>query len=162
MEIFQGGVTLAEQAVRLAQLIFLPVMGIMCLTGLLLLLTAGKSPRRKRAGYVFSLGGTIGAFMVAYIPLLAFEFFGTEPTAATGDETIYSIVDSYGGFGQGAFTAIQYVAIPLVGTIFYIGVFVQLLAAKSPQRKRVGLGLMIFAPIVLGAVYIIPQLLELL
>lgn len=151
--------TVLEQIVRFLQLIGIPIMGVLFIAGMLILLTSGKNPRRRRAGYIMTIAFGIGILLVAYVPLLAYEFGGDEPWEATGDESIESMVDSSSGLGAVLFKGIKYGAIPLTFSMFYLGMLVVLLAAKSPQRKRLGIGIMILCPIVLTVVFVLPLLL---
>ncbi|WP_145949559.1 hypothetical protein [Paenibacillus sp. Y412MC10] len=161
-DIFEGVDTLFEQLIRLLQLVGLPLFSVLLVVGFLLLLTAGKNPRRKKMGYVFVLFFGIGALLIAYAPLIANAIGGSEPAPAQGDETITSMVDSAGGVGPKLFKAVWYVSIPVVFTMFYYGLLVRLSAAKNPMRKRLGLGMMIFSPIALLAAYVVPALTHML
>ncbi|WP_158299634.1 hypothetical protein [Paenibacillus antri] len=150
---------LFEQVIRLLQLVGIPVMGVLFIVGFIILLTSGKNPRRKRAGYIMTIVFGIGILLVSYVPLLAYKYGGEAPKEATGDETIYSMVDSSAGLGSMFFTGLKYAAIPLTFTMFYIGIMIVLLAAKSPQRKRLGIGISLLSPITLAIVFLIPVLL---
>jgi hypothetical protein len=156
----QAASTVMEQAIRLLQLVGIPVMGLLFLIGLLVLLTSGKNPRRKRAGFIMSLAFGIGILVVSYVPLLGYEYLSSDrPLEATGNETIESMVDSSTGIGDYLFKGLRYTAIPITFSIFYLGMLIMLLAAKSPQRKRLGLGMMILSPIVMSTVFALPYLL---
>ncbi|MED0677062.1 hypothetical protein ABEV55_08465 [Aneurinibacillus thermoaerophilus] len=154
---FSFGV-LFEQAIRLLQLIGIPAMAGLFIIGLLLLLTAGKNPLRKRIGFIFTLGFGFGTLAVAYVPAIAYTVSGEAPQRATGHETLEGMVNSSSFIGESLFTAIQYTMIPLTFTTFYMGVIIRLLAAKNPQRRRIGIGFMMFSPIVLGMSYVVPRL----
>ncbi len=154
--------TVVEQFIRLLQLVGIPLFASLVVIGLLLLLTSGKNPRRKRAGYIMSIGFTIGVFTVAYVPLLTYHYGGDAPRTATGDETIHSLVDSSAELGSYIFNGLIYASIPLTFTMFYIGLIIMLTAAKSPQKKRLGLGVMIMSPLVQSVVFLFPKLLSLL
>ncbi|MFC5450658.1 hypothetical protein ACFPOG_20610 [Paenibacillus aestuarii] len=149
--------TVMEQLIRLLQLIGIPVMGVLFIIGFLVLLTSGKNPRRKRAGYIMTVAFGIGILIISYIPLLAYEYGGMRE--ATGNETIDSMVNSSAGLGAVFFKGLKYAAVPLTFTMFYVGVLVALVAAKSPQRKRLGMGICILSPIALLIVFVIPLLL---
>lgn len=160
MEQMQHAVnTVMEQLIRLLQLVGIPAMGVLFIVGALILLTSGKNPRRKRAGYIMTVVFGIGILIVAYVPLLAYEYGGDAPRTVTGNESIESMVDSSAGLGGIFFKALKYISVPLTFTMFYLGILVILLAAKSPQRKRLGIGISILSPLVLAVVFLIPLLL---
>lgn len=149
--------TVGEQAIRLIQLVGIPIAGALFIIGLLILLTAGKNPRRKRIGYTFTIGFGILMLLVAYIPSLSMVYMGDHLKEAHG-ETIQSMVNSGSGIGNTIFKGIQYATIPTVFFTFHLGVVIRLFAAKSPQRARLGVGLMIFSPFVTLVAYAIPHL----
>jgi hypothetical protein len=153
-----AGQTVLEQAVRLLQLVGLPIIGVLLVIGFMILLTSGKNPRRKRIGYAFSIGFFILLLLDAYLPVFIFHYTGDTPHSATGRETIYGMVSSTGGIGDMLFTALKHISIPLTFMVFYIGILVALCAAKNPQRKRLGVGLMMFSPVVLGLTWLVPYI----
>jgi hypothetical protein len=161
--LFNNVMEAVNQVVRLAQVVGIPVMGFLFALGFIFLLTAGKNPIRKRRGVVFLIVFGLGTFIVAYVPALMHTFAGDAPTEAQttmgSGKTVSELVNATQPFGTKIFTALKYVAFPITGTMFYVGVFVKLLAGKSPQRKRLGLGLAIFSPITMGLVLVIPLLL---
>lgn len=154
--------TVFGQAIRLIQLVGIPLMGFLLVLGLIILLTSGKNPRRKRAGMIMTIGFSIGVFVISYVPLLAYRYGGDRPREATGNETVNNMVDSSAGFGSSLFTGLKYGSIPLVFTMFYVGMIIILTASKSPQKKRLGLGIMLLSPLVLTVVFILPKLLPML
>lgn len=154
--------TVLEQAIRLLQLVGLPIMGVLLVVGLMTLLTSGKNPRRKRVGYTFTIGFSILTLLVAYLPAFIFFHSGDTPREATGNETIEGMVNSTAGIGEKLFTAVQYIASPLTFFVFVLGILIVLCAAKNPQRIRLGYGMMLFSPIVLGMSFVIPYLISIL
>jgi hypothetical protein len=72
---------------------------------------------------------------------------------------VEEIVDRTVPVGGIIFNALKYVAIPITGTMFYIGLLVRLLAGKDPARKRLGIGLAMFSPLTMAVVLVIPLLL---
>ncbi|MNW62689.1 hypothetical protein D3C74_408350 [compost metagenome] len=72
------------------------------------------------------------------------------------------MVNGAGSIGPQLFKGVWFVSIPIVFTMFYFGLLVRLSAAKNPQKKRLGLGMMLFSPIVLLAAYIMPKLVQML
>ncbi|MBP1932027.1 hypothetical protein [Ammoniphilus resinae] len=154
--------TVIEQAIRLIQLVGLPVMGVLLIIGLMILLTSGKNPRRKRVGYTFTIGFTILILLVAFIPAFFFFYYGDGPKAATGNESIEGMVNDTAGIGGILFKAVQYIASPLTFFVFVLGILIVLCAGKNPQRIRLGYGMMLFSPIVLGVAFAIPYLISIL
>ncbi len=161
-DIFSGLMILLEQLIRLFQLVGLPIFSVLMIVGFLLLLTSGKNPRRKKMGYVFIIAFGVLTLLIAYAPLLGHSIFGVKPLEANGDETVENMVDAAGEIGPMLFKGVWYVSIPVVFTMFYFGLLVRLSAAKNPQRRRLGLGMMIFCPVVLLAAYVTPSLMNML
>lgn len=147
------------QVVRFVQLVGIPVMACLFGLGFIFLLTAGKNPMRKRRGMIFVIVFGIGTFLVAYVPAIVHTFAGDAPGQSSSGQSVEQLVDSAAPAGSIIFTALKYIAIPITGTMFYIGVFVRLMAAKIPGRKRLGIGLMMFSPLTLAVVILIPTLL---
>ncbi|GAA0854161.1 hypothetical protein ABER99_20590 [Paenibacillus glucanolyticus] len=161
-EIFGGLHVLFEQLIRLLQIVGLPIFSVLLIVGFLLLLTSGKNPRRKKMGYVFTIVFGIGALLIAYAPLVAHSLGGMEFSQDQQNETVESMVDGAGTIGPSLYKGVWYISVPVVFTMFYFGLLVRLSAAKNPQRKRLGLGMMIFSPLVLLAAYLIPSLTNML
>lgn len=148
-----------NQLVRLAQIVGIPVMASLCILGFLFLLTAGKNPIRKRRGLLFVIFFGIGTFLIAYIPALVQFYAGNSPSETSTGQSVEELVDSTLPLGSVLFNALKYIAIPVTGTMFYIGIFIRLMAGKNPGRKRLGMGLTMFSPLTMGIVLIIPLLL---
>lgn len=147
------------QLIRLAQLVCIPVFAFLFALGFIFLLTAGKNPMRKRRGLLFVIAFGIGTFIVAYIPAIVHTFAGDTPSQTSNGSSVEHLVNSAAPVGSIIFTGLKYIAIPITGTMFYVGIFVRLLAGKSPGRKRLGLGLSMFSPLTLAIVLVIPLLL---
>ncbi|QNR65109.1 hypothetical protein IAQ67_14390 [Paenibacillus peoriae] len=161
-DLFDGLKVLVEQLVRLLQLVGLPIFTVLIIVGFLLLLTSGKNPRRKKMGYVFVVIFGSGALLIAYAPLIAHSFVGVESQSAHSGDSVENMVNGAGSIGPQLFKGVWFVSIPIVFTMFYFGLLVRLSAAKNPQKKRLGLGMMLFSPIVLLAAYIMPKLVQML
>ncbi len=157
-DLFDGLKVLVEQLVRLLQLVGLPIFTVLIIVGFLLLLTSGKNPRRKKTGYVFVVLFGSGALLIAYTPLIAHSFMGLGPQSAHVGDSVENMVNGAGSIGPQLFTGVWYISIPIVFTMFYYGLLVRLSAAKNPQKKRLGIGMMLFSPIVLLAAYVVPKL----
>lgn len=147
------------QLVRLVQIVGIPIFGCLFGIGFILLLTAGKNPIRKRRGLLFVIFFGIGTFLVAYVPAIVHTFAGDAPGQSSSAKTVEEIVDSTTPLGSIIFNALKYIAIPVTATMFYIGIFVRLLAGKDPARKRLGIGLAMFSPLTMAIVLAIPLLL---
>lgn len=147
------------QVVRLVQLVGIPVFSCLVGLGVILLLTAGKNPIRKRRGLLFVIFFGIGTFLIAYIPSIIHSFAGEAPSQSASGQTVEELVDSTVPVGSIIFNALKYIAIPVTWTMFYIGIFVRLLAAKDPARKRLGIGLVMFSPLTMVVVLVLPLLL---
>lgn len=147
-----------EQAIRFLQIIGIPLMAFLCVIGFLILLTSGKNPLRKRLGYKFVIVFGIGILIIAYAPLLRYSYAPDTPVQGNTD-SVEGLVDSTMGFGSYIFKGLWYASIPVVVTMFYAGMNVRLVAGKNPQTKRLGLGLMMFSPLVLGIAFVLPSLL---
>ncbi|KIV58573.1 hypothetical protein AM501_05310 [Aneurinibacillus migulanus] len=145
-----------EQGIRLLQMVGVPVMAGLFIIGLMFLLTAGKNPFRKRIGYLMSIGFGIGVLAIAYLPAIIYTINGEASGKASEHESLEAVVSSSSFIGESFFTAIQYVMLPLAFSTFYMGVIIRLVAAKNPQRRRIGIGLMLFSPLVLGISHVIP------
>lgn len=146
-----------EQGIRLLQIIGIPLMTVLCIIGFLILLTSGKNPLRKRLGYRFVIVFGIGALLIGYIPLFRYRYYPDTPVQGNVD-SVEGMVNSTMNFGSYLFNGLWYASIPIVVTMFYIGMNVRLVAGKNPQTKRLGLGLMMFAPLVLGIAFMLPSL----
>jgi MFS family permease len=147
------------QLVRLVQIVGIPLFASLFGIGCILLLTAGKNPVRKRRGLLFVIFFGIGTFLIAYIPAIVHTFAGEAPSQTANGQTVEEIVDRTVPVGGIIFNALKYVAIPITGTMFYIGLLVRLLAGKDPARKRLGIGLAMFSPLTMAVVLVIPLLL---
>lgn len=158
----ESTITFSQQIIRFIQIVGIPLFGFLLLIGLIILLTSGKNPHRKRKGFVMTIVSGIGVLAISYVPVLSYYWGQKRSENVTGNETIESMVDSSRSIGSFLFESIQKGSIPILFTVFYIGLIILLTAAKSPQKKRLGIGTMIFSPIVLGVVFIMPQLLSLL
>lgn len=159
MSVIDSVGTLFEIGIRFLQMIGIPVMAVICLLGFLLILTAGKNPRRKRAGYILTIVFGLCMLLVAYMPLLSYQMEQTTKMTNAQNPDIHKRVDSTGGLiGRNLFLAMQYIAIPITFTTFYTGFGVRLNAAGNPQRKRLGIGLMIFSPITCALIFVMPYL----
>lgn len=161
-DIFSGLYVLIQQLVRLLQLVGLPVFTVLFIIGLLFLLTAGKNPIRKRRGYIFAIIFGVGALLIAYLPVITHMFGNSTPTVVDKNDDIVGMVDSAAILGPNLFKGVWYVSVPVVFTMFYMGMLMRSVAGKNPQRKRLGLGMMIFSPIVLGLAYAVPILTKML
>lgn len=148
-----------DQVIRLAQLVCIPVFAVLCAIGFILLLTAGKNPMRKRRGLIFVLAFGVGTFLIAYVPAIVHTFAGDTPGETSQYNRVEQFVDSAVPLGSLLFVGLKYVAIPVTGTMFYVGFFVRLMAGKNPARKRLGIGLSMFAPATMAIVLAIPMLL---
>lgn len=149
---------LIEQAVRLLQIVGIPLMAFLCIIGFLILLTAGKNPLRKRLGYKFVIVFGIGILLIAYAPLLRYSYAPATPTEGNTD-SVEEMVNSTINFGAYIFKGLWYASIPVVVTMFYTGMNVRFVVSKNPQTKRLGLGLMLFSPLVLAIAFVLPSLL---
>ncbi|WP_408895243.1 hypothetical protein [Paenibacillus taichungensis] len=147
------------QVIRLAQIVGIPVFACLFGLGFILLLTAGKNPIRKRRGLLFVIAFGFGTFLIAYVPAIVHTFVGDAPNQTSTGQSVKQLVDSTMPFGSIIFNGLKWIAIPVTGTMFYIGIFVRLMAAKNPGRKRMGVGLVMFSPLTLGVVLLIPKLL---
>lgn len=161
-DILSGFYVLIQQMVRLLQLVGLPVFAVLFIIGLLFLLTAGKNPIRKRRGYIFAIVFGIGALLIAYLPVITHMFGNSTPAAVDKNDDIVEMVGSAAILGPNLFKGVWYISIPVVFTMFYMGMLIRSVAGKNPQRKRLGLGMMIFSPLVLGAAYVVPILTKML
>ncbi|RRJ54685.1 hypothetical protein EHV15_34370 [Paenibacillus oralis] len=148
-----------HQLIRLAQIVGIPVLSCLFALGFILLLTAGKNPIRKRRGMIFIIVFGIGTFLIAYVPAIIHSFAGEAPGQTSSGHSVEQLVDSAMPVGSIIFSALKYIAIPITGTMFYIGIFVRLMAGKNPGRKRLGIGLTMFSPLTMGVVLLIPLLL---
>ncbi|WP_433709118.1 hypothetical protein [Paenibacillus illinoisensis] len=156
---FENVIQSVFQVVRLAQIVGIPVFAFLFGLGFLFLLTAGKNPIRKRRGLLFVITFGLGTFLIAYVPAIVHTFAGETPSQALSGRSVEQLVDSTAPIGTIIFNGLKWIAIPVTGTMFYIGIFVRLMAAKNPGRKRVGIGLVMFSPLTLGIVLLIPKLL---
>ncbi|MFS0558564.1 hypothetical protein [Brevibacillus sp. 179-C9.3 HS] len=148
-----------EIAIRFLQMVGIPVLAVLTLIGLLTLLTAGKNPRRKRTGYIITIVFGICMLMVAYAPLLSYQMELTTKTLNVQNPNVHQRVDSTGGLiGSNLFKGLQYASIPITVTTFYLGFGIRLNAAGNPQRKRLGIGLLLFSPLTLVVVFLMPTL----
>lgn len=147
------------QVIRLAQLVCIPVFACLFALGFIFLLTAGKNPMRKRRGMIFVIAFGLGTFLIAYVPAIVHTFAGEAPSQTSSGQSVEQLVDSATPVGSVIFTALKYIAIPITGTMFYIGIFVRLMAGKNPGRKRLGIGLAMFSPLTMAVVLIIPMIL---
>lgn len=147
------------QVIRLAQVVCIPVFACLFAVGFIFLLTAGKNPMRKRRGMIFVIAFGIGTFLIAYVPAIVHSFAGEAPSQTSNGSSVEQIVDSAAPVGSIIFNALKYIAIPITATMFYVGIFVRLMAGKNPGRKRLGLGLTMFSPLTMVVVLIIPMLL---
>jgi len=140
-----------HQVVRLVQVIGIPVMVLLFLLGFVLILTSGKNPIRKRRGYIFIIIFGIGAFAVAYLPAIIHNYTVDQPLQLTDKhKTVKDYVDSATPIGTILFNT---------GFMFYAGVIVRFMAPKNPSRRRKGIGLVLFAPLTMFFVYIVPKIL---
>jgi len=156
---FENVMNALNQVIRFAQIVGIPVFSCLFAIGFILILTAGKNPIRKRRGLIFIIGFGIGTFIIAYIPSLIHTFVGDTPSETSRGNSVERLVDSAMPIGSIIFNVLKYAAIPITGTMFYVGIFIRLMAGKIPGRKRLGIGLAIFSPITMGIVLVIPMLL---
>lgn len=147
------------QLIRLAQMVCIPVFACLFALGFIFLLTAGKNPIRKRRGMIFVIVFGIGTFLIAYVPAIIHTFAGEAPSQTPSGNSVEELVDSTAPLGSIIFNALKHIAIPITGTMFYIGIFVRLMAAKNPGRKRLGIGLTMFSPLTMAVILVIPMLL---
>lgn len=153
---------LLEQFVRLLQLVGIPLFGTMFVLGIVILLTSGKNPWRRRLGYIMTITCFFGVLGIAYAPAIVYMYENEVPIYLAKYKTVNTMVDGSTTVGNLLFKGLWYATVPICATIFYVGGIIRLQAAKNPQRTRLGWGLMMFSPIVLGVAYVVPSLLSLL
>lgn len=158
MEPISGLGEVFNQFVRLLQIVGLPLFGGLFVIGLLVLLTAGKNPFRRRLGFVFSLGFGIGVLLVASVPLLTEYYSPDSPHEPTGEETVQGMVDSTTVVGGWVYETLERASLFIVIIMFYVGIQLWLKAARRPQQKRLGIGIVLFSPFILLIVHVLPKL----
>jgi len=153
-------INLIHQLIRLGQQLGIPVFIAVSLVGLLLMLTAGKNPIRKKLGLLLMIFFVLAAFAIAYTPSISNTITaGKSPTKAEYG-SIKEAVDATQPVGATLFKALFYAAIPITGIMFYVGLIIRFVAGKIPARKRMGIGLMMFSPTAMIAIIVIPKLLK--
>jgi hypothetical protein len=155
-----AALTVLTQAVRFLQLVGIPLVAVHGVIGMLILLTSGKNPRRKRMGYVISIGSFIVTFLICYVPALVYYYGGDTPHQVTGKETIQGTVNSSAIIGENSYHMLQRISGITTFCVFVFGFFVVACAGKNPVRKRLGLGFMMFSPIVLALSYLLPSIIQ--
>ncbi len=144
-----AAVTVLQQAIRYLQLTFIPIFFVIILIGFVFFLIALKNPYNKRKGYVFTIGGFIALLFFTYGP--AFIVYYTKPKEAQlvpQDSSIFIIAETTQHIGWNFFNVVWAISEPIIFGMFYIGIFLILLSAKSPLLKRIGYACMIFSPLV--------------
>ncbi|MGF7036061.1 hypothetical protein J2T17_007112 [Paenibacillus mucilaginosus] len=137
------------------------IMTLGALVGVMLILIAGKNPITKRVGYVMSIAFGVSIFTVAYGPILFYYYTGggivSEEVRQT--EEIFSSATSW--LDQ-LFGVLLKIGTPIVVTIILIGLFVRGRGSNNPQLKRMGIGMVLFSPVVLLLFVVVPKLLQFL
>lgn len=144
---FEGISEGVGQIIRMVQLILVPLCGLICIWGLLLLFYAFKNPIRKRKAYLFSIFGGIGFLLFTYLPLLMAYFLFEKPKSSGTGVTAEKFVGEFSYISQNIYDFTIVLAEPFLVFLFYMGVFFWLLAAKNPQLKRMGKGLIVGTPV---------------
>lgn len=142
-----------EKGIGLLQIIFIPTFFIMFLLGLIFFIIAMRNPIRKRTGYLLTITGFIGSLFITYGPLIIYYI-----SQNNEDWTSSGISSSVEGIGWKVYDILATILTPLIGVMFYVGVGFWLLAAKSPTRKRIGIGLMLFSPLTYVIMQYLPEL----
>ena len=135
------------QLIRLGQMFLVPACGLIFMWGLILLFYAFKNPIRKRKAYLFSIFGGIGFLLFTYLPLLLTYFVFAKPKSAPANATAEKLVDGFSPLYQKIYDFGIVLAEPFIVFLFYMGVFFWLMAAKNPQIKRMGIGLIVGTPV---------------
>lgn len=135
------------QLIRLVQMVLVPACGLIFMWGLILLFYAFKNPIRKRKAYLFSIFGGIGFLLFTYLPLLLAYFLFAKPKSAPDGAIAEKLVDGFSPLYLKIYDFAIVLAEPFIVFLFYMGVFFWLMAAKNPQIKRMGIGLIVGTPV---------------
>lgn len=142
----EAATIVGQQAIRFVQLTFIPIMFLIIFIGFFLFLTALKNPHRKRKGFLFAIGGSIGLFLITYGPLLVLYIKSGGQTVETSG-AIYMLSESTKNIGWTIFDAFASITEPIIFSMFYIGIGMWLMAAKNPVRKRLGMASIVGSPV---------------
>ncbi|MCP1161363.1 hypothetical protein [Bacillus infantis] len=133
--------------VRFIQIVFVFIFAMTFLLSLFYLLFASKNPFRRRKAYLFSIGGSIGMLLSLYLPLIiTYIKSGTQQKINT-TENLYSVLDWTQPWGTITFHLMRIFFEPMIFFGFVFGYLTWLTASKGPPRKRIGMGMVIGAPI---------------
>jgi hypothetical protein len=149
----------SHQLIRLAQLVLIPLFAFLFGIGWILYLTSGKNPIRKRRGMLLIIFSAFTTFSIAYIPAIVYTYAGEAPSETGTEATVEEWVDRTVPVAGILFNALKYIAIPVTGTMLYVGLLIRLLAGKNPSRKRLGIGMALLSPLTMAVVLLIPLLL---
>ncbi|WP_066297613.1 hypothetical protein [Bacillus sp. FJAT-29937] len=147
-----------ENGIRLFQLLFVPLFGLIFLIALFFFLFAFKNPFKRRKAYLFSIGGSVGMLLALYMPLIITYYMGTYKPKENSDATIRDVVDITLPWGEVVYEVIKVLFEPMIYAGFFIGMGVWLLAAKNPARKRIGMGMVFGAPLIWTFLQISPDI----
>ena len=134
--------------IRLLQLVFVPTFGFLFLFALFYLLYAGKNPFRKRAAYLFSIGGALGMLLILYLPLIIAYMKGDSLLKVNdNNQDIRFLIDSTSSRGHNVHHLFKIFFEPMIFIGSLLGIIFWLTAAKNPPRKRIGMAMVFGAPV---------------
>ncbi len=133
------------------------ISGVLVAVGVVMLIAATKNPHYRQRGFRMMIAFSFLFFMMAYSPVLYFHYYGPEPepneNAQAEDLMVMSDATS------GTFVDIlEIIGYPVLVLMFNVGLFYRLLAGKSPQSKRMGIGLMMFSPVAMFFIWLLPTI----
>lgn len=149
---------LIGNGIRLFQLLFVPLFGLIFLISLFFFLFAFKNPYKRRKAYLFSIGGSVGMLLALYLPVIIIYYIGSKNLPENTDATIRDVVDITLPWGEVVYEIVKVLFEPMIYVGFFIGAGVWLLAAKNPARKRIGMGMVFGAPLIWTFLQISPDI----
>ena len=130
------------------------------IVGVLLMLVAGKNLIARRLGFFMALMFAIGIFVFTYVPILYYFKINSMVIGEVKDaDSIFSGASSSIGY---LFGSLLILGTPIIATMIFIGLTLRGFGSVNPQKKRTGLAICIFSPLILLIIYTVPTVLRFL
>ena len=147
MDFLLNGNETVFQVIKVAQMIFVPLFGLMTIIGIFIFNASFKNPIKRRTAFLFTIISPLSFILFLHGPVLIRKYMLEVPKEAIDNSELNLLMGWIKIKGSTVYHVFEVSFEQILNVIFIIGIGILIGKGRNPGRSRLGYGVLMGIPV---------------
>lgn len=150
------------QVIKMAQMIFVPLFGLMTLIGIFIFTASFKNPMKRRTAFLFTVISPLSFILFLHGPVFLRKYLKEVPQKAIETDSLDILMNWISINGSTVYHIFEVGFEQILNIVFVIGIGILIGRGRNPGRSRLGYGVILGIPLLWMLIAVGPDIYRIL